>query len=110
MRLLFAVKTNGQSQGVHLSTVHKRPPIRRLRGWMLGLAWRFGLVLELVSGRKSSITRESVQNTNKKHTYASDFLERTLESKGVQWQYEPIEKVILETAPYVVDVLGPAKQ
>lgn len=86
------------------------PPIRRLRGWMLGLAWRFGLVLELVTGRKSSITRESVQNTNKKHTYASDFLERTLESKGVQWQYEPIEKVILETAPYVVDVLGPAKQ
>lgn len=85
------------------------PPVRRLRGWMLGLAWRFSRVLELVTGRKSPITRESVQNTGKKHAYASKFLERTLESKGVQWQYESIEKVILETAPHVVDALGPAK-
>ena len=85
------------------------PPVRRLRGWMLGLAWRLGRVLEMLTGRKSQITRESVQNTNKKHAYASNFLEQTLESKGIKWEYESIEKVIFETAPHVVDALAPPK-
>ena len=86
-----------------------RPPTHRLRNWMMGLAWRLGRVLELVSGKKSPITRESVQNTNKVHAYASDFLERTLEAKGVHWQYQSIDSAIDETAPYVLDALGQPK-
>lgn len=86
-----------------------RPPAHRLRNWMMGLTWRLGRVLEAVSGRKSPITRESVQNTNKVHSYASDFLERTLEAKGVHWQYQSIDSAINETAPYVLDALGQPK-
>jgi nucleoside-diphosphate-sugar epimerase len=87
-------------------SLETRPPAHRLRNWMMGLAWRLGRVLEAVSGRKSPITRESVQNTNKVHSYASDFLERTLEAKGVHWQYQSIDSAIDETAPYVLDALG----
>jgi hypothetical protein len=76
---------------------------------MTGLAWRTGRVLELISGKKSPITRESVQNTHKVHTYQSDRLERTLNSKGITWAYEPIDQAISDTAPFLIEALGPAK-
>jgi hypothetical protein len=75
----------------------------------MGLAWRFGRVLEIVTGRNSPITRESVQNTNKVHAYESDFLERTLERKGCAWEYESIQSTIEKTAPYVLGDLGATK-
>jgi dihydroflavonol-4-reductase len=86
-----------------------RPPVHRLRSWMMGLAWRFGRVFEIVTGRISPITRESVQNTNKVHAYESDFLERTLERKGCAWEYESIQSTIEKTAPYVLGDLGATK-
>lgn len=86
-----------------------RPPSHKLKGWMTGLAWRSGRVLELISGKKSPVTRESVQNTHKVHTYQSDRLERTLKAKGITWVYQPIDQAISDTAPFLIEALGPAK-
>lgn len=91
------------------SALSSRQPSYRLRSWMMGLAWRFGRVIEVVTGRKSPITRESVQNTSKVHAYSSDRLERTLAAKGVTWKYTSIKTAIEATGPYVLAALGPTK-
>lgn len=84
-------------------------PNRPLRSWMLGLAWRLGVLWELVSGRRAPISRESVQNTSLHHAYCTDKLEQTLKSKGVEWRYEKVEATIKATVPFVLEALGPPK-
>ncbi|MFZ8836025.1 MAG: NAD-dependent epimerase/dehydratase family protein [Flavobacteriales bacterium] len=87
-----------------------RAPSRPLRSWMLGLAWRLGVLWELVSGRRAPISRESVRNTSLHHAYRTDKLERTLKSKGVEWRYEKVEATIKATVPFVLESLGPPKR
>lgn len=85
-------------------------PHRPLKAWMMGTAWRLSALWEALTGRRAPISKESVENTNKDHRYATDKLERTLKAKGVDWTYEPIQTTIEATAPAVLEALGSVKR
>ena len=85
-------------------------PSRPLKAWMMGTAWRLSAIWEALTGRRAPISKESVENTNKDHYYATDKLERILKAKGVDWTYEPIQTTIQTTAPAVLTASGPVKR
>ena len=85
-------------------------PHRPLKSWMLGMAWRLSALWEALTGRRAPISKESVENTNKDHRYATDKLERTLKAKGLDWTYEPIQTTIEATVPAVLEALGSVKR
>lgn len=85
-------------------------PQRPLQSWMLGTAWRLSALYEQLTGRRAPISKESVENTNKDHRYATQKLERTLKEKGVEWAYEPVKATIDATVPAVLRALGPVKR
>ena len=86
------------------------PPHRPLKSWMMGTAWRLSAFYELLTGRRAPISRESVENTNKDHHYATQKLERTLQEKGVAWTYASVQSTIEATVPAVLRTLGPVKR
>jgi nucleoside-diphosphate-sugar epimerase len=85
-------------------------PRRPLKSWMMGTAWRLSALWEALTGRRAPISKESVENTNKDHRYATDKLERTLKAKGMDWVYEPIQTTIEATVPAVLEALGSVKR
>ena len=77
---------------------------------MMGTAWRLSSFYELLTGRRAPISKESVENTNKDHQYATQKLERTLQEKGLAWTYASVQSTIEATVPAVLRTLGPVKR
>lgn len=86
------------------------PPHRPIRSWMMALAWRLGTIWETISGKKSNLTRESISNTHRDHSYASNRLQRHLAEKGLEWCYQPMTETIEETAKACLKALGPIQR
>lgn len=81
----------------------KPAPKRKLKGWMMGTAWRLFAIAEFFGARKAAITKESVAGTSQVHHYNS----RKLEEALGDWSYTPIDQVIAETAAAYLSASNP---
>ena len=76
----------------------RQGPSRRVRPWMAGLAWRLFAFAELLTGRRSMATQESLASASEDLQYDGTKILRTLQGLGQDWSYEPISQVIAKTA------------
>ena len=61
------------------------------------LAWRLVRVYELLTGRRSMISRESLASGKEHQRYDGTLVLRTLAEMGQTWAYTPIPEVIAST-------------
>jgi len=69
-----------------------------VKPWMAALAWRLSAIGETLLGIRAVATRESLANTEAKHTYRGTKIEEWLPG----WKYTPIERAIELTASVFV--------
>ena len=91
-------RTHKEVMGMIADALGRPRPSRAVRGWMAGLVWRVVRVYELLTGRRSMISRESLASGTQHQRYDGTLIERTLLELGQTWEYTPIQDVIASTA------------
>jgi len=91
-------RTHQEVMGLIADALGRPRPSRAVRGWMAGLVWRMVRVYELLTGRRSMISRESLASGKEHQRYDGTLILRTLAEMGQTWAYTPIPDVIASTA------------
>jgi len=91
-------RTHQEVMGLIADALNRPRPTRAVRGWMAGVVWRMVRVYELLTGRRSMISRESLAIGKEHQRYDGTLILRTLAEMGQTWAYTPIPDVIASTA------------
>ena len=91
-------RTHQEVMGLIADALGRPRPSRAVRGWMAGVVWRMVRVYELLTGRRSMISRESLASGKEHQRYDGTLILRTLAEMGQTWAYTPIPDVIASTA------------
>ncbi len=73
--------------------MQKRRPSIRVSPWLGKIAWRAAAVAAALSGRPSSLTRQTVELTNRTYLY-----DNTRSRQQLHFEYTPIRQTIAESA------------
>ena len=90
-------RTHKEVMGLIADALGRPRPSRAVRGWMAGAVWRMVRVYELLTGRRSMISRESLASGKEHQRYDGTLILRTLSEMGQTWAYTPIPDVIAST-------------
>ena len=91
-------RTHQEVMGLIADALGRPRPSRAVRGWMEGVVWRLVRVYELLTGRRSMISRESLASGKEHQRYDGTLILRTLAEMDHTWAYTPIPDVIASTA------------
>ena len=91
-------RTHQEVIGLIADALGRPRPSRAVRGWMAGVVWRLVRVHELLTGRRSMISRESLASGKEHQHYDGTLILRALADMGQTWAYTPIPDVIASTA------------